>query len=102
MERRAACLFDRGNLRQRRGTALSLRLQAAASSDLLVYTSKATAQRFGALRVLPVEELRWHRSVGVLHRKEPYLSPAIRRFIDILRKVAPNSAALGWEGRSQD
>jgi DNA-binding transcriptional LysR family regulator len=80
---------------------LSLRLQAAASSDLLVYTSTTIARRFGGLRVLPVAELRWHRSVGVLHRKEPYLSPAIRRFIEILRKAPPNSAAFR-KGRSQD
>jgi DNA-binding transcriptional LysR family regulator len=73
---------------------ISLRLQAAASSDLLVYLSKPLALRFG-LRVLPVEELRWVRSVGVLHRKEPYLSPVLRRFIDILRKVTPNPAASG-------
>jgi len=66
---------------------LSLRLQAAARSDLLVYTSKAAALRFGALQVLPVQELRWQRSVGVLHRKEPYLSPAVRHFIEILKKV---------------
>lgn len=72
---------------------LSLRLQAAASSDLLVYGSKAAALRFGALRVLPVEELRWTRSLGVLHRKEPYLSPAVRRFIVILRKVTPKVTA---------
>jgi DNA-binding transcriptional LysR family regulator len=72
---------------------LSLRLQAAASSNLLLYTSKAIAQQFGALAVLPVEELRSVRSLGVLHRKEPYLSPAIRRFIDILKAVTPGAAA---------
>jgi DNA-binding transcriptional LysR family regulator len=72
---------------------LSMRLRAATSSDLLVYGSKAIAEQFGALHVLPVEELRWVRSVGVLHRKEPYLSPAIRRFIEILKNVTPGSAA---------
>ncbi len=71
---------------------LSMRLQAAVSSDLLLYTSKAIAQQFGGLAVLPIEELRWVRSLGVLHRKEPYLSPAIRRFIDILKKVTPGAA----------
>src|ERR1044072_5736978 len=72
---------------------LSMRLRAAVSSDLLVYGSKEIARQFGALHVLPVEELRWVRSIGVLHRKEPYLSPAIRRFIDILKKVTPGAAA---------
>src|ERR1043165_1732100 len=68
---------------------LSMRLQAAANSDLLVYGSKALAQQFGRLEVLPVAELRWVRPVGVLHRNEPYLSPAIRRFIEVLKKASP-------------
>ena len=72
---------------------LSLRLQAAANSDLLVYMSKALARQFGALQVLPVEELRWVRSIGVIHRKEPYLSPAIRRFIEILTRMTSSAPA---------
>jgi hypothetical protein len=48
------------------------RVQVAAYSDLLLYTSRAVARRFEAgLQVLPVEELCWMRSVGVLHRAEP-------------------------------
>src|SRR5215471_8075655 len=51
---------------------LSLRLEAVANSDLLTYTSRAVARRFGAeLKVLPVQELRWVRPVGVVHRAEP-------------------------------
>lgn len=72
---------------------LSMRLQAAVRSDLLIYTSKAIAEQFGGLAVLPVAELRWVRSLGVLHRKEPYLSPALRRFIEILKTVTPGAAA---------
>ena len=76
---------------------LSLRLEAAANSDLLVYTSRALATRFGkgefALKVLPVKELRWVRSMGVLYREEPYLSPAIRRFIEILTRITSGTAA---------
>jgi DNA-binding transcriptional LysR family regulator len=76
---------------------LSLRLQAAANAGLLLYTSKTLATRFAtgraALKVLPVEELRWTRSVGVLHREEPYLSPVVRRFIDILKRIAPGAPA---------
>jgi DNA-binding transcriptional LysR family regulator len=72
---------------------LSLRLEAAANSDLLVYTSRALAERLGALRVLPVQELRWVRSVGVLHREEPYLSPAVRRFIELLTRITSSTAA---------
>jgi DNA-binding transcriptional LysR family regulator len=67
---------------------LSLRLEAVANSDLLTYTSRAVARRFGAeLQVLPVKELLWVRPVGVLHREEPYLSPAVRRFIEILTRI---------------
>ena len=73
---------------------LSLRVQAAANSDLLLYTSKSVARRFGVgLKALPVKELCWVRSVGMLHRKEPYLSPAVRRFIEVLTRITSNSRA---------
>src|SRR5262249_51393913 len=76
--------------------SLSLRLQVAANSDLLMYTSRAVvARRLGAgtFHVLPVKELHWRQSVGVVHRKEPYMSPAVRRFIDILKTVAARAPA---------
>jgi DNA-binding transcriptional LysR family regulator len=38
-----------------------------------------------ALAVLPVPELVWRRPVGAIHRNEPYLHSAARRFIDILK-----------------
>jgi DNA-binding transcriptional LysR family regulator len=75
-----------------RTRTLPLRLEAAASSDLLVYTSRAMAEQFGRLQVLPVKELCWLRSAGVLHRKEPYLSAALRRFIEILTRIASTKA----------
>ena len=73
---------------------LSLRLEAAANSDLLVYTSRVLAERLGALRVLPVKELCWvaiRRSS--LHREERYLSPAVRRFIETLTRITSSPAA---------
>ena len=70
---------------------LSLRLEAVANSDLLIYTSRTVARRTG-LKVLPVKELYYVRSVGVLHRKEPYLSPAVRRFIEILTRITSSTA----------
>ena len=78
----------------------SLRLEVAAKSDLLLFISRALARRFGTLQVLPVEELRWVRSIGVLHRREPYLSPAIRRFIEILQKVTADLPASNQNERS--
>lgn len=75
---------------------LSLRLEAAANTGLLLYTSQALATRFAAgkfaLKALPVKELRWVRSIGVLHREEPYLSPAVRRFIEILTRITSTTA----------
>ena len=77
--------------------SLSLRLEAVANSDLLMYTSKAVAQRFGArqgaLKVLPVKELYWVRPIGLIHRKERYMSPAVRRFIEILTRITSSTAA---------
>jgi len=82
--------------------SLWLRLEAVASSDLLLYTSRAIARKFGtrqiALKALPVRELYWVRPVGVMHRKERYVSPAVRRFIQILTKIT-SSAAGGAPAR---
>src|SRR5262245_36328008 len=69
--------------------SLTVRLQAVASSDLLAYASRRMIERFvahgHALTVLPVHELVWRRPVGAIHRNEPYLHAAARRFIDILK-----------------
>jgi DNA-binding transcriptional LysR family regulator len=74
--------------------SLSLRLQVAANSDLLMYISRAVlARRLGTFHVLPVKELHWRRSVGVVHRKEPYMSPAVRRFIEILTRITASASA---------
>jgi DNA-binding transcriptional LysR family regulator len=76
--------------------SFSLRLQVAANSDLLMYISRAVvARRLGAgtFHVLPVKELHWRRSVGVVHRKEPYMSPAVRRFIEILTRITASASA---------
>jgi DNA-binding transcriptional LysR family regulator len=77
--------------------SLSLKLEAVANSDLLVYTSRAVGRRFGsrqiALKVLPVKELYWVRPVGLIHRRERYTSPAVRRFIEILTRITSCTAA---------
>lgn len=71
--------------------SLKLRMEVAASSELLLYTSKAVLGRPGTghagLRALVVPELRWLRAMGAIHRKEPYMAPAVRRLIEILRKT---------------
>jgi DNA-binding transcriptional LysR family regulator len=41
------------------------------------------------LKEIPIKELTWRRPVGVIHRKDAYLSPAARRFIDVLKSTIP-------------
>ena len=79
--------------------SIHLRLQAIAVSDLVGYAPGRVLARAGAglrLRELPVPELRWRRSVGVIYRDGGYLSPAARRFIEILKTA---SKALATEKR---
>jgi DNA-binding transcriptional LysR family regulator len=77
--------------------SLSLRLEAVANSDMLVYTSGAVGRKFRsrqiALKALPVKELYWVRPVGLMHRKERYIPPAVRRFIEILSRITSGTAA---------
>lgn len=72
-----------------------IRMQAVASSDLVSYSSRlmlTPVWKQLALKQLPVKELAWTRSVGVSYRKDGYLSPAARRFIDILKSTARDLA----------
>lgn len=77
--------------------SVRLRLQTLASSDLLDFTSRhvfhEAAQEFG-LKELPVKELTWRRPVGVIYRKDAYLSPAAKRFIEILKATATEIASI--------
>jgi DNA-binding transcriptional LysR family regulator len=71
--------------------SLKLRMEVAANSELLLYTSKAVLGRpatgHAGLHALAVAELSWLRAIGAIHRKEPYMAPAVRRFVEILRKT---------------
>jgi len=64
------------------------RLRAVGRTNLLGIAVKgnlhATASRYG-LKILPVKGLDWVRPVAIAYRKDAYLSPAARRFIDILK-----------------
>jgi DNA-binding transcriptional LysR family regulator len=74
---------------------LRLRLQICASTRLLSFNARRALQLFAPrfrLKELPVKELKWHRSVGVIYRKESYLSPAARRLIHLLKTSAPQQA----------
>ena len=69
-----------------------MRLQAAAGSDLLLYTSGIAAARAidaGApIRILPVAALAWRRPIGVICREEQYVHPAALRLIELLKNAA--------------
>jgi DNA-binding transcriptional LysR family regulator len=40
------------------------------------------------MKALPVKEASWRRPVGVIYREGAYLSPAAKRFIEILKATA--------------
>jgi DNA-binding transcriptional LysR family regulator len=65
----------------------ALRLRSVAQSDLLDFTSLSVIRQLGSagIVVLPVKELTWRRSVGLLRRKATYVPPTIERLSDILR-----------------
>ena len=72
-------------------TSLSFRDQLVASTDLLGTSSKRLLQQIKTRHdvvELPVKEFKVNRGVGVFQRKDAYLSPVARRFIELLRATA--------------
>ena len=72
-------------------TYLPLRQHLVAASELLAFGSISVAQYAAAhfrTAVLHVTDLAHNRRVGVIYRKDAYLSPAARRFIEILKATA--------------
>jgi DNA-binding transcriptional LysR family regulator len=68
-----------------------LRLRAVARSDLLGTAVKPNIQEAATrlrLKILPIRRSDWVRRVAVAYRKDAYLSPAARRFIEILKATA--------------
>ena len=71
-----------------------LRLRVVASSNLLDLTCRSVVDRTGndlALTILPVKELTWPNSVGIIYRQENYQSAALRRLIEIVKAVAKDT-----------
>ena len=71
------------------------KLRAVAGSDLVGVTVKGNVQAAATqprLKILPVKGLDWVRPVAVAYRKDTYLSPAARRFIEILKTTARRSS----------
>mgnify|MGYP003340209247 FL=1 len=68
-----------------------IRLRMIAKSDLLGFVPKWELQqgmRQLNLVEIPVKELAWKRTLGVRYRRDAYLSPAARKFIEILKAEA--------------
>lgn len=71
--------------------SVALRLRTVASSDLLGIASKQVVEVAAPhlrLRTLPVHNQNWIRPVAIAYRKDAYLSPAARRFIELLKASA--------------
>lgn len=77
------------------GGPLQIRLQAIGSSNLLgIAPRRVVRQATSNLRLteIPIKGLVWVRHVGVGYRKDAYLSPVARRFIQILKATAKKIA----------
>lgn len=75
--------------------SLPLRHRIVASSELLGFAPRSSvseAARRSRLVVLPVRDFTHTRRVGVMYRKDAYLSPAARRFIEILKATSEKDA----------
>ena len=73
----------------------ALRLRTVGSSDLLTIVSRdciEQATSASTVITLPVNELAWLRPVGVIFRRETYLPPVGRRFIEIIKAMAKDMA----------
>jgi len=72
-------------------TNLPTRHHLIAASELLGFSSRQSMQYFAAqfpVVELRVKDLTVTRRIGVMYRKDAYLSPAARRFIEILKTTA--------------
>ena len=75
--------------------SVAVRLRTVASSDLLGIAARQlvqTSMRHLGLTILRVTNPKWNRPVAVAYRKDAYLSPAARRFIEILKTTAKEIA----------
>jgi DNA-binding transcriptional LysR family regulator len=73
----------------------ALRLRTVAQTNLLAFIPKRVIEFAPAtlrLTILPVKEVQYIQNVVMLYRKDGYLSPAVLRFIDILKSIRPKRA----------
>ncbi|HEX2824909.1 MAG TPA: LysR family transcriptional regulator [Burkholderiales bacterium] len=72
------------------------RLRTVARSDLLGIAVKPNVQEVATrlrLKILPIKHSDWVRRVAVAYRQDSYLSPAARRFIEILKATGASLRA---------
>jgi DNA-binding transcriptional LysR family regulator len=80
----------------------SLMVRTIASTQLLGFVSRGVFDQARSelpLVELPLNKVLWHRRLGIGYRKDAYLSPAARRFIDFLKAAAKGVTAaetLPW------
>jgi DNA-binding transcriptional LysR family regulator len=75
--------------------SVQLRLRLWATSQLLGYMSRHTIREYMPLYPvveLPVKELQLRRQFAVLYRRDGYLSPAAKRFIELMKQMAKKIA----------
>lgn len=73
-----------------------VRRRAIANAGLLGQSTRRALRQIGRslpLTVLPIKELTIPRNVMVTYRRDSYLSPAARRFVEILKTTAKEIAA---------
>jgi DNA-binding transcriptional LysR family regulator len=77
------------------GGQMQIRLEAIGSSSLLGIAPRRSVREAASrlhLTEIPVKGMKWSRQVGVGYRKDAYLSPVTRRFIEILKRTAKEVA----------
>lgn len=71
--------------------SVRLRLQIVAASRHLGFLAKRVVRQAASqfqLKELPVKDATWRRPIGVIHRKDAYLSPVALHFIEALKAIA--------------
>jgi DNA-binding transcriptional LysR family regulator len=74
----------------------ALNIRAVSSSGLLGISNKrsvAAAASSLRLTILPVKDLVWIRHAVIVHRRDTYLSPVARRFIEAMKAAAKTSVS---------
>jgi DNA-binding transcriptional LysR family regulator len=74
----------------------ALNLRAVASSELLGISNRRNVLAAASslrLAILPIKDLVWIRHAVIVHRKDAYLSPVARRFIEAMKAAAKPSAS---------